>query len=165
MNELVLRSSEIDFRAEGEPAENYTVMFSVPGLGLDRAGMPVLRTVHRCSIYLHRDYPRRAPVISWLTPVYHPNLLGPERNGGVCIGAWSASESLADLVQRLAELVSFRSYNVNDALDKKAAAWVRKSGIPRGADVETWLASAQDVEDDRSETASEDVGVVLRRTP
>ena len=55
-----------------------------------------------------------------MTPVFHPNLLGPERNGGVCIGHWSASESLADLVSRLLDLVTFRSVNPHDALDVEA---------------------------------------------
>jgi ubiquitin-protein ligase len=163
MHELVSRSPEIDFQCEGDPPETYTVMFNVAGLGLDKTGLPALRTTHRCSIYLHRDYPRRAPVISWITPVYHPNLLGPERNGGVCIGSWSAGESLSDLVQRLADLVSFRTYNVSDPLDKNAAAWVRKSGIPRGADIAAWLTSGGSDPQGLEHPVHDEFAVVLRR--
>ena len=74
-------------------------------------------------------------MLSWLTPILHPNILPPERNGGVCIGAWSAGESLADLVERVVDLVGYRSFNVNDALDPATAAWLREAGIEPGEDV------------------------------
>lgn len=127
---------ELAFRADGSPAERYEVMFSVPGLGRNKAGELAVRRLHRCEIYLHRDYPRRPPVVTWLTPVFHPNLLSPERNGGVCIGSWSPSESLADLCLRLRDLASYRSLNAYDALDTEAGAWVRRHDIRAGADVE-----------------------------
>jgi hypothetical protein len=87
----------VSFRTEGDPPDVYHLLIATPGLVRDGAGGLTTRRVHRCVAYLHLDYPRRPPVITWLTPVLHPNILPPERNGGVCIGAWSAGESLADL--------------------------------------------------------------------
>jgi ubiquitin-protein ligase len=134
MEELAA-TGELAFRAEGDPPELYHVMLSTPGLALDREGRLGVRNLHRCTLYLHRDYPRRPPIVSWLTPVFHPNLLPPERNGGVCIGSWGASEGLADLCKRIADLVGYRSVNADDALDLDAAAWVRHHGISAGDDV------------------------------
>jgi ubiquitin-protein ligase len=94
-----------------------------------------VRSVHRASIYLHGEYPRRPPVITWETPIIHPNILGPERNGGVCIGMWSASESLADLMRRLVDLASYRSFNPADALDIEAARLVTDLGLEPGVDL------------------------------
>jgi ubiquitin-protein ligase len=134
MEELAGRG-EVSFRSEGEPPDVYYVMLD--GCGLAREGDERLttRSVHRCEIYLHLDYPRCPPVVRWLTPIYHPNILGPERNGGVCIGSWSASESLADLCLRLLELATFRSFNAKDALDRDAAYWVLRNGVEPGDDV------------------------------
>lgn len=134
MNELADRGT-ISFRCEGDPPEDYEVMFSVPGIALSPERRPVVRNTHRAHIYLHLDYPRRPPVVTWLTPVFHPNLLGPDQHGGVCIGSWSASEGLADLCARLAELVSYQSFNVDDALNPLAADWVRAGRIEPGVDV------------------------------
>ncbi len=134
MRELAGRGA-VSFRTEGDPPEVYHLMISAPGLARNADGEVAVRRLHRCTAYLHLDYPRRPPVFTWLTPVLHPNILPPERNGGVCIGAWSAGESLADLVQRVVDLVSYRAFNVGDALDPDAAAWVLEAGFAPGDDV------------------------------
>lgn len=128
----------LSFDIKGDPPESYEVEIEAPGLALDGRRL-VERDRHRFQVYLHRDYPRRPPVITWQTPVYHPNLLGPERNGGVCIGAWRASESLADLIKRLVELVSYRSFSLDDALDTDAASWVRRFSLEPGFDIQEVL--------------------------
>jgi ubiquitin-protein ligase len=139
MNELMAQSAAVSFRAEGDPPELYHVMISAPGLARDENGRLRLRNVHRCAIYLHSDYPRRPPVVTWLTPILHPNILGPDRNGGVCLGSWSPSESLADVVRRLVDLVSYRAFNASDALDNDAARWIIKLGVEPGVDVQSLL--------------------------
>lgn len=137
MNELTDQNSTVTFRADGDPPETYHVMLNAPGLMRDADGRLRVRTVHRCTIYLHSEYPRRPPVVNWLTPVLHPNILGPDRNGGVCLGAWSASESLADVVRRLIDLVSYRAFNATDPLDNDAARWIIRQGIEPGVNVQT----------------------------
>lgn len=124
----------VSFRTEGDPPDTYHLLLSAPGLARNAAGEVVVRGIHRCTAYLHLDYPRRPPVVIWATPIVHPNILPPERNGGVCIGSWSAGESLADLVRRIVALVTYRSFNVDDALDPEAAAWVRARHASPGPD-------------------------------
>lgn len=135
MNELADRTPALQFRVEGDPPETYHLLINTPGVARDDDGRVALRRIHRCTVYLHTEYPRLPPVISWRTPILHPNILPPDRNGGVCIGSWSASESLADLVRRLIDLIAYRSFNADDALDKGAAAWVKEHGIKPGADL------------------------------
>lgn len=142
MNELADQNTAVGFRAEGDPPETYHVMISVPGLVREQDGRLRVRSVHRCTIYLHSEYPRRPPVVTWLTPILHPNILGPDRNGGVCLGAWSPSESLADVVRRLVDLVSYRSFNADDALDNDTARWIIEQGIKPGVDIRS-LANGQ----------------------
>jgi len=135
MNELIDQDPSVDFRADGNPPETYHVLINAVGLAVVAEGQVTVRRVHRCVVYLHADYPRRPPVITWLTPIMHPNILPPERNGGVCLGSWSAGESLADVIRRLISLVSYRSFNTADALDKTAAAWIAQAKLMPGADL------------------------------
>lgn len=134
MEELAGNGS-LTFVTEGNPPDLYHVMLDCPGLALQGDGRLMVRNLHRCDIYLHLDYPRRPPVVTWLTPIFHPNILGPERNGGVCLGSWSAAESLADLCMRLRDLATYRSINAEDALNLDAASWARRNDVRPGGDV------------------------------
>ncbi len=135
IEELACRG-EIAFHSEGDPPDVYQLMLNGSGLARGAEDRLVVRDVHRCQVYLHLDYPRRPPVVSWLTPIFHPNILGPDRNGGVCLGSWSAAESLADLCERLLEMVTYRSFNADDALDLEAAHWVVEHSVKPGDDVQ-----------------------------
>jgi ubiquitin-protein ligase len=135
MEELA-RDGSVTFKTEGSPPHVYHAMLTGSGLALGDGGQLRTRNLHRCDIYLHLDYPRRPPVVTWLTPIFHPNILGPERNGGVCLGSWSAAESLADLCMRLRDLVTYRSVNPQDALNLDAASWVLRNDVKPGADVQ-----------------------------
>jgi len=134
MEELA-RDGSVTFRTGGNPPDVYHLMLSGTGLALGDDGQLTTRDLHRCDIYLHLDYPRRPPVVTWLTPIFHPNILGPERNGGVCLGSWSAAESLADLCVRLRDLAIYRSVSPRDALNLDAASWVLHNEVKPGADV------------------------------
>ncbi|WP_028060982.1 ubiquitin-conjugating enzyme E2 [Candidatus Solirubrobacter pratensis] len=129
-------SGVVAVTASGSPPECYSVRFTAPGLAPGEDGIPVARDEHEFAVYLHLDYPRRPPVITWCTPVFHPNLLGPDRHGGVCIGSWSPSESLRDLVVRLVELAGWRAFGLADALNIAAAAWAREHAVVPDGDVQ-----------------------------
>jgi ubiquitin-protein ligase len=133
-------SGKLSFQTEGNPPDRYVVELHVAGLGRDTDGLPELRDSHTFEIYLPLDYPRRPPLLQWLTPIFHPNILPPDRHGAVCIGSWTASESLADLCRRLHDLVAYRSFSVDDPLDRRAAAWVRHAEINQGDDLREALA-------------------------
>lgn len=129
----------VSFRADGDPPETYELLISAAGVACDAGGTVTARSIHRCAIYLHLEYPRRPPVVTWQTPIMHPNILPPRRNGGVCIGAWGAGESLADLTRRLVDLVTYRAFNIADALDEAAAALVAARGMVPGGDLDVLI--------------------------
>jgi ubiquitin-protein ligase len=59
-----------------------------------------------------------------LTPVFHPNI-DPQK---ICIGDhWSAGQSIADMILRIAEMICFQSYNLKSPLNAKAAAWAEQN--------------------------------------
>lgn len=117
-------SALIDIACSGYPPQQYLVTYRCNGLvrptGADK---PALCSFHQLEVYLHLDYPRLQPRLTWQTEIFHPNILSRSRNGGVCIGAWTPAESLAALIVRIGEMVQYKSYNPADPMDREAAAW------------------------------------------
>ncbi|MFC2173727.1 ubiquitin-conjugating enzyme E2 [Acidobacteriota bacterium] len=111
-------------KAEGKPPEKYTFEFRIPGIIEKENESLVVGKRHRAEVYLPADYPRRPPFCRMITPVYHPNI-DPQK---ICIGDhWSAGQSLAHLIIRIAEMLCFQSYNVKSPLNAKAAAWAEQN--------------------------------------
>ena len=106
----------------GNPPERYRLRLKVKSL---RERGEVIETVteHRLEVSMPRGYPRDAPMFRMLTPVFHPNI-APH---AVCIGDhWSAGQTLADVVTRIAEMIAFQSYNVKSPLNGAAARWAEE---------------------------------------
>lgn len=105
--------------AQGTPPDRYTFDLGVRGL-VEEGDKFRVGTTHRAEIFLPLDYPRRAPICRMLTPVFHPNIDSQK----ICVGDhWSAGQSLVQLVIRIAEMISYQSYNTKSPLNAKAAAW------------------------------------------
>jgi ubiquitin-protein ligase len=119
--EKLRRSGAIDFTTCGDPPDSYAVRFSAASLAPGDAGMPVPVHHHQVRLYCHLEYPRRPPVVTWETPILHPNIISPQRGGAVCLGPWSASEGLADVCRRLIRMARYDLVNTTDALDPDAA--------------------------------------------
>lgn len=127
MLDLARRSDLLAFSCTGSPPERYVVTYRCKGLiWVPGHTAPSISTQHQLSIYLHTSYPRLPPALKWLTPIFHPNILPPHKNGGVCIGGWSPSETLADLCLRIGEMIQYKNYRVDDPLDIEAAEWARQ---------------------------------------
>lgn len=107
-------------QAEGVPPDKYTIAFYVPGLApMGEEGF-VPTAEHRAEFFLPLDYPRRPPFCRMITPVFHPNI-DPQK---ICIGDhWSAGQSLAQMIVRVAEMLCYQSYNLKSPLNARAAAW------------------------------------------
>ncbi len=108
---------------EGNPPERYFLEYQVPGLVIqDGSVQPWDR--HRVEIFLTLSYPRQAPQCRMLTPVFHPNI-APH---AICIGDhWTAGESIGALAIRIAEMLTYQSYNVKSPLNGEAAKWAEEN--------------------------------------
>jgi ubiquitin-protein ligase len=105
--------------AIGDPAERYRIEYLVRGLVM-RGSEVVEKDAHLVEIFLTLAYPRQPPQCRMLTPVFHPNI-APH---AICIGDhWSAGESLAALIVRIGEMITFQSYNTKSPLNGLAAKW------------------------------------------
>jgi hypothetical protein len=133
----------------GDPPSAWELEFDRPGFGppgLD-TGEPTLITHHRVRIELGADYPLGAPVVFWLTPIFHPNVFPnydstrarryPEFRGLVCIGAVDGVDTICRLV---VDMAAYTNYSVGidpdgpggrplgDFYDEDAAAWAARNG-------------------------------------
>jgi ubiquitin-protein ligase len=107
----------------GNPPEQYVLEIEARSLR-ERDGRIGIVKKHRVEVTLPLTYPRDPPVSRMLTPVFHPNI-APH---SICVGDhWSAGESLANLIQRIGEMLCFQSYNVKSPLNGRAARWVEEN--------------------------------------
>lgn len=128
MLDLHNKSKLISIDCFGEPPVRYNVIYYCRSLvWLDGNQTPSYSSRHQLEIYLHKDYPRLPPLLKWLTDIYHPNILPPQRNGGVCIGGWTAAETLDGLCLRIGEMLQYKNYNLLDPLNEDAARWIQKN--------------------------------------
>jgi ubiquitin-protein ligase len=111
-------------KTEGTPPEKYTFTLQVEGLTPTGEDGFVRCTLHETEVFLPMDYPRRPPFCRMTTPVFHPNI-DPQK---ICIGDhWSAGQSLAQMIVRVAEMICFQSYNLKSPLNARAAAWAEQN--------------------------------------
>ena len=91
----------------------------------DDGHTPVISTDHRCEIELGAGYPRDAPRVKWLTPIFHPNI-SPD-TGRVCLGVimdmYLPSLGLGRLVNLLAEMIQWRNFDAMNCFNVRAGKW------------------------------------------
>lgn len=113
----------LEVRTAGNPPEEYELSYRIPGY--ERLGGEVRRRdEHRLRIYLPADYPLHSPVVTWETPIFHPNV----RDGHVCLGVlgqhFQAAVPLAQIVKMLGDMICLRNYCPFGVLDVEARDWV-----------------------------------------
>ncbi|MBK8031261.1 MAG: hypothetical protein IPK17_17575 [Chloroflexi bacterium] len=93
----------------GDPPEYYRVRYTCKGIDhLNFAKQPVLREEHQLELTLGATYPADKPFLHWLTPIFNPNI--HPSGHPVCIGEWGPAISLADLLQKIGEMIQYRNY-------------------------------------------------------
>ncbi len=132
MTALAERNPAIDFKANrAHAADRYEVILRYRSfVELPPGGKePRIGDEHRVEIVLGNDYPRRAPYVHWLTPIFHPNIR--DSDGAVCLGVlqerYLPGLGLARIVRMLAEMVQWRNVDAFHALinNDDAGKWAR----------------------------------------
>jgi len=127
-------TSRMTFRHERRRPGNgapdwYSVTFRCKGIEQVRGDDPQYRREHVCEITLSLEYPDLAPLITWVTPVWHPNISAPN----VCINAhaWDPTRFLDDTVVMLYDMARYAQlHDQSDRppypYDLAAATWCRR---------------------------------------
>ncbi len=128
MEELAEWNKHITFKANTTHAPTkYTVTFDCFGFEalLEDGHKPKTTDHHQMEIILDADYPRMAPRVRWLTPIFHPNIK-PD-NGAVCLGVimdrYTPGLGVARLVTMLLEMAQYRNFDQYNPMNKTAAQW------------------------------------------
>lgn len=107
-------------KMEGAPPEKYVIVYKTPSLVLNPQGGVDRANEHHLQITLPVGYPREPPLCVMITPIFHPNIDA----GAVCFGDhWAAEESLANLIGRIGEMITFQSFNTKSPLNPQAGLW------------------------------------------
>ena len=102
----------------GNPPELYQVEYRLKGLVRDGEAARV-EHVHGVVVRLGADYPRMAPFVEATTAVFHPNVAGH-----YCIGdVWTPTQSIADVIEKVGDMIQWRVFNVKSALNADAALY------------------------------------------
>ena len=117
------RASLISFEHRGAPPTYYKFTVRLRGLKLD--GSQVVHSeLHQFELKLGAYYPSEAPDVTWLTPIFHPNIRGQ----AVCHSQqWSPAWSLADFVVELGDMIRMDKFNPRSPLDRKASTWAEQN--------------------------------------
>ena len=110
--------------ADGQPPDMYRIWYNVKGLFAAADGRILEREEHVLEIRLGLEYPRRAPQLRLLTPLFHPNF----NNTDVCAqDIYAASEGLDDLIIRIGRMIAYQEYNTKSPLNGIAARWAAEN--------------------------------------
>ncbi|MFE4972068.1 effector-associated domain EAD1-containing protein [Kitasatospora sp. NPDC056651] len=124
----------------------FEVEFTAVGLAPPRylGDDPLPAGEHRVLIVLGDDFPLRAPLVLWESPVFHPNVTGADHpsapEGMVCLGelmaAYQPTMDFGRLCQILVDMARYVNYEVLHTdeggggwVNDEAAGWARS---PRG---------------------------------
>jgi ubiquitin-protein ligase len=107
----------------GDPPEKYHIEYKIKGVEQKGTSI-VVKDNHVVEIMLTLDYPQMEPICRMLTPIFHPNI----SPSVICIADhWAAGESLADVIVRIGQMISYQNYNIKSPRNGEAARWAEKN--------------------------------------
>ncbi|MEM0449392.1 MAG: ubiquitin-conjugating enzyme E2 [Methanomassiliicoccales archaeon] len=89
------------------PLEIEMLLVQIPGYELIN-GQIRKRYHHRFSLTITADYPFQKPQVTWLTPIFHPNIMMPEDGGFLCnklLDEWSFNSTLLMFIKGIEYLL------------------------------------------------------------
>jgi len=109
----------------GNPPDTYVLYYNLTTLVKTSTGIEQ-HTGVRAVLYCPVDYPIDGVKVLIQSPenIFHPNIRYPH----VCLSRWVPSQSLCEVVRRLAMLVTYQSYTMveQESLDREACAFARR---------------------------------------
>lgn len=126
MNHLVLTYPKISFiNNKADTPDFYEITFrhiSFKEAPIHPGDKPELSDYHVVRIHLSTEYPREAPMLQWVTPIFHPNV---SLDGDVCLGQlnkrYIPSLGLKRIVLLLNEMLQWRNYDFWEPFNQEAA--------------------------------------------
>lgn len=125
-NTHYLDPHEYQRRYPDTPPQKYLIRYSCTGL-LEPEGdeEPKTSDRHAMMVVFGYDFPAKAPIIIWYTPIWHPNFSRPY----VCTQGrpFAAGVPLARIVLMIGEMIQYRNYNLESPLNDAAKQWAEQN--------------------------------------
>jgi ubiquitin-protein ligase len=107
----------------GVPPEKYLVLYKVDGL--HKVGQAIeAKSEHLVEILLPPGYPDAPPSCKSISPVFHPNITADIID---IKEYWPKGATLADLIVRIGEMITFQKYSTESAINTEAAKWADRN--------------------------------------
>lgn len=123
---LSQESSIFSFECQGTPPKSYRFAFQGMGLKQEQSGRVTIADHHEVVVELRSAYPRMIPNLTWMTPIYHPNI---SNNGVVCLGSygthWVPSLTLQEMATMLWDMIRYENFDSESPYNRHAAAWAK----------------------------------------
>jgi hypothetical protein len=116
----------VEANARHTPTE-YIIRFRAPSFAPPAAlnSPPLEIDSHEVFLVLPPDFPMKAPMVFWQTPIFHPNV--SPKNGEVCLGDlgehYRPGLDFGELCQMLIDIAAFRNYAVSEGYNMDAQEW------------------------------------------
>ena len=116
-------------KTEGQPPDNYEIVYNLRGYIKDGANSITIGESHRIRLSLPFGYPHFAPIAKPLTPVFHPDF---DPTAIHIAARWQQKPSLAELVLHIGEMIGGNIYSLEDPFNQEAADWykIHKHQLP-----------------------------------
>jgi ubiquitin-protein ligase len=119
-------SGIVDFEALGDPPERYTLTFRGRGIaGISPEKNAEYGDLHRVDLRLPYTFPRRAPDLRWLTPIFHPNI---SFSGYITLESvglqWEDDLGLDAICERLWDVARFAYVDEGKSTNLAANSWL-----------------------------------------
>ncbi len=124
LKEFLCRKKHITVAVvDGDPPDYYQLSFNTRGIIRLENGNPVYGSAYLIEFILPAEYPRDAPMLRCLTPIFHPNFY---KDGSICISMWIPGRTLVTLIQQLDDMICYRNFDthfIDNAPNEEAAQW------------------------------------------
>lgn len=121
-----LTPEEFQRRFPDQAPEKYLIAFRCTGLmKSSKTDEPTEINQHAMEVVFGYDYPSVPPRYVWLTPIWHPNIVPPY----LCAEGrpFAISTSLDQICLMVGQMIQYRNYNLEDALNKEARQWAAEN--------------------------------------
>ncbi len=105
----------------GDPPAVYQIDFRLNTLVIDDAGQLQYAEGASVHIWLPPGFPQDPPLVRPLTGLFHPNV---SWEGFHLQSAWQPSETLANLVRRIGEVLAWRIFDPDSVVNPAAVDWL-----------------------------------------
>ncbi len=125
-------STIFDFEGSGNPPDRYTFSFRGKGIARDTTSRGDVKSVelHRVELRLPYAYPKAAPDIRWVTPIFHPNVSFSGFIHLADVGIpWDGQVTLDVVCERLWDVARLAYVHLDKATNYSAKNWFEEQRV------------------------------------